>query len=207
VRDVLLIGAGGHASVILHMLRARGARVIGHVSPSCGTNRVDLPWLGTDDDLAALAERSLAAVMGLGKTGSENARSRLLDALQRLGYDLPVIVAPHAVVHEGVELGVTTVVMDGAVVVTGSVLGRGCIVNHNATVDHDCRLGDDVHVAPGATLSGGVRIGNRCLVGVGSSITPGISVCDDCVIGAGATVIRDIAEPGTYVGTPARRVR
>jgi serine acetyltransferase len=34
-----------------------------------------------------------------------------------------------------------------------------------------------------------------------------VKLCDDVVVGAGAVVARDIVEPGTYVGVPARRVR
>ena len=34
-----------------------------------------------------------------------------------------------------------------------------------------------------------------------------VTVCDDVVIGAGSVVTKDITEPGTYVGNPARRLR
>ena len=32
-----------------------------------------------------------------------------------------------------------------------------------------------------------------------------LSVCDDCLVGSGAAVVRNISEPGTYIGIPARR--
>jgi len=34
-----------------------------------------------------------------------------------------------------------------------------------------------------------------------------VTVCDDVVIGAGAVVTKDITEPGTYVGNPAKKIR
>ena len=33
------------------------------------------------------------------------------------------------------------------------------------------------------------------------------TICDNAVIGAGAVVTKDITEPGTYVGIPARKIK
>ena len=37
-------------------------------------------------------------------------------------------------------------------------------------------------------------------------VSNNITICGGCMIGAGAVVVRDIEEPGTYVGVPARRL-
>jgi acetyltransferase-like isoleucine patch superfamily enzyme len=47
------------------------------------------------------------------------------------------------------------------------------------------------------------RIGNGVAIGSGATLLP-VSVCDGAIIGAGAVVTRDITEPGTYEGNPAR---
>jgi acetyltransferase-like isoleucine patch superfamily enzyme len=49
-------------------------------------------------------------------------------------------------------------------------------------------------------------LGDRVSVGTNATVMP-VTVCDDVVIGAGAVVTKDITEPGTYVGNPARRLR
>ena len=99
-----------------------------------------------------------------------------------------------------------TAVFDGAVVNAGVVTGPTCVVNTNATVEHDCRFGTNVHIAPGATVSGGVTIGDHTFIGAGTVVIHGIRIVEGCMIGAGAVVTKDLTEPGTYVGTPARRV-
>ncbi|EPC04186.1 hypothetical protein L861_02415 [Litchfieldella anticariensis FP35 = DSM 16096] len=165
------------------------------------------PYLGTDDAFEQLRESlPSCAALGIGKIGVQTPRLDLLDRLQSLGFRVPVVLAPGAICHEGVQTGDGTVVLDGAVVVIGSRLGRACIVNTNATVDHDCVLGDDVHIAPGATLSGGVEVGDHCMIGTGANLIQMVRICADCMIGAGATVVSDISMPGIYVGTPARRI-
>ena len=204
--DVILLGGGGHARVVLDALLRLGHRVVGYAAPAPEGARISLPYLGPDDEvLQRLAGAGATGALGIGMARVDERRLQLLTAYEAAGVAFPPLVAPGASVHEDVTLGAASVVLDGAVVVTGAALGRACIVNTNASVDHDCRLGENVHVAPGATVCGGVRIGAHCLVGAGATLVPGIDVCTGVLIGAGAVVVRDVTEPGTYVGTPARR--
>lgn len=53
---------------------------------------------------------------------------------------------------------------------------------------------------------GSVVIGKYCFVGAGVVIIPGIKICDEVIIGAGAVVVKDITEPGTYAGVPAKKI-
>lgn len=205
--EFYVVGGGGHARVLVHGLQRLGHEVFGYTALHDEGVLLGAPYLGTDEAFHELAaHRPALAVLGMGKVAVETRRLSRLEQYQARGFRFPVIHTPAAIVHDDVSAGPGTVVLDGAVVVTGSRLGRACIVNTHATVDHECELGDDVHVAPGATLSGGVVIGDRCMIGTGANIMHAVRVCADCLIGAGATVIRDIVTPGTYVGTPARRI-
>lgn len=205
--EFYIVGGGDHSRVLIHGLRRLGYFVRGYVAPQDEGEVMGVPFLGNDAEmLAREAVQPYLAALGMGKVSVDTPRLGILEAYQAHGLQFPVIYTSGSIVHEGVIAGAGSVVMDGAVIVTGSRMGRACIVNTNATVDHNCHLGDDVHVAPGAVLSGGVEIGNRCMIGTGASLIHGIRVCADCLIGAGATVVCDIDMPGTYVGTPARRV-
>lgn len=207
VAEMVIIGGGGHARVIAQLLRRLGHSAGGYVAPSDEGPLAGLPWLGPD---AALRDPQPGmprqAVLGIGKLVPRSHRVTLMVQMLGWGIQFPALCASTACVHDDVMLDAGTVVLDGAVVVTGSRLGRGCIINTHAAVDHDCRLGDDVHIAPGAVLSGGVTIEDGSMVGTGACIVQGVRVCADVMIGAGATVARDITTPGTYVGTPARRL-
>lgn len=205
--DFVVLGGGGHARVIIQGLQSLGHQVCGYTAlEDVGVLR-GVPYLGCDTMLADLKPQLPDhAALGIGKVVVDSLRSGLMDRLIRLGFQLPSLIMPHAVVHDDVILGDGSVILDGAVVVCGSRLGRACIINTHASVDHDCVIGDDVHIAPGSTLSGGVVVGNRCMIGTGARLIHGVRLCDDCLIGAGTTVVRNIDIPGTYVGTPARRV-
>ena len=207
--EIVVIGGGGHAKVLISLLKKLGWEVLGYTDGQDRGFVLGIPYLGDDRVLAGVlsTHQHCSAVIGLGKVDASAARAQLQRDIRALGYDYPVVVSSRAVVNEGVVLGVGTVVLDGAVVNSGTVAGGLCILNTNSTVEHDCRLGDNVHVAPGATVSGGVTIGDDCMIGAGSTIIQGVTVCPSCLIGAGSTVIKDLDIAGVYVGNPARRVR
>ena len=95
--------------------------------------------------------------------------------------------------------------MAGAVVNPYTKIGQGCIINTCASVDHDCRIGDYVHVSVGSHLAGTVFIGNGTWIGAGAIVSNNVSICENCMVGAGAVVLKDITEPDTYIGIPARK--
>jgi acetyltransferase-like isoleucine patch superfamily enzyme len=50
-----------------------------------------------------------------------------------------------------------------------------------------------------------VFVGEGSWIGAGVSVNNNIKICSGCMIGAGAVVVKDIIEPGTYIGIPARK--
>jgi sugar O-acyltransferase (sialic acid O-acetyltransferase NeuD family) len=203
---IVVIGGGGHAKVLISVLRKTSWKILGYTDAEARGALLQAPYLGDDRILPDIlrGHPDAGAILGVGKISVSPTRLRLHACLESLGFALPVIVSPHALVNTEVDLGAGTVVFDGAVINTGTVAGRSCIVNTNATLEHDCNLGDDVHIAPGATVSGGVNIGNDCVVGAGAVVIQGVSICGGCLIGAGSVVTADLTAPGTYVGAPAR---
>jgi len=209
VAEIVVIGGGGHAKVLISLLKKLGWEILGFTDEQDRDFILGIPYLGDDSVLPDVlsTHQHCSAVIGLGKVDASAARAQLQREIRELGFDSPVVVSPRAVVNEEVELGPGTAVFDGAVVNSGTVVGGHCILNTNSTVEHDCRLDEHVHVAPGAIVSGSVVIGDGCMIGAGSTLVQDVIVCPGCLIGAGATVITDIDIPGVYVGNPARRIR
>lgn len=207
--EIVVIGGGGHAKVIISILRKlKRYRILGYTDLQDRGSVLEVPYLGADCELAALACRpqKLNAVLAVGQVGLGEKRHELWARLQSPTLSFPLIVSTGAIVNEGVSSGDGTVVMDGVVVNSGARIGCGAIVNTNATIEHDVVLEDWVHVAPGATISGGVTVGRFSMIGAGATVIQGIKIAAGCLVGAGATVVNDLTEPGVYVGTPARRI-
>lgn len=86
-------------------------------------------------------------------------------------------------------------------------IGINTIVNNGAIVEHEVKIGANCHIGPNATISGRCKIGDLVYIGVGATIKDYISVCSNVIVGAGATVVKNITEPGVYVGCPAKKIK
>ena len=198
---VILIGGSGHAKVVIDCIRAAGDAPMGILDDGIapGTKVLDVPVLGPTDRWQEFTQYKFIIAIG-----SNAVRARLAATMQVSWH---TAVHPQAVVSDYATLGQGTVVMPGAVINAGAAVGDHCIINTRAVVEHDCRLDDFVHISPCAALGGTVSVGAGTHLGIGASVRNNLSLCKDCVIGAGATVVKDITQPGTYAGVPARKIK
>ena len=193
---LIIIGASGHGKVVADIAALNGYK--------------DIVFLDDDESI-----RECAGYPVIGKSteapdgeifvavGNADTRKWLMELYK--DRVLPVLIHPNAVVAEGVEISVGSVVMAGAVINPGARIGKGCIINTSSSVDHDCIVEDFCHVSVGAHLSGTVVVGTGTWIGTGAIVSNNINICGGCMIGAGAVVIKNIDEPGTYIGIPARK--
>ena len=196
---VAVLGAGGHAKVVISTLRAAGyaiEAVFDDDSTKHGAQIMGLPIKGA---LSKAAEQgSRYGVVALGNNATRRTISERIIGLTWL-----TVVHPRAYVDPSVCLGEGTVVFAGAVLQADTVIGRHAIINTGATIDHDCILGDFVHAAPGSRLAGDVMVDEGVLLGIGSATIPGVHIGAWSVVGAGAAVTRDIPPGVLAVGVPA----
>ena len=197
-----LIGAGGHAKVVLDALLAGGAALatIRVRDGRAGMRGRDL--LGAIIDTPELDDRLVGQNIHVA-IGSIAVRADLLQRAVVFGARAVSVFHPSAQVSLFAEVDDGTFVAALAVIGPAARVGRGVIVNHGSVVDHDCIVGDHCHIAPNASLGGGVRLGHRVLIGAGAVVLPGVSIGDDAVIGAGAVVTRDAPDHAEWVGVPA----
>lgn len=200
----IVLGGGGHASVVVDTLRILGHTVIGYTDPANeAPPLLGVECLGGDDSLAAFAIDGIFLANGLGSTASTERRSDIYRHFISRGYGFPAILHPSAVVAASVHIGAGTQVMAGSVLQPSCKLGENVLINTRASVDHDCVIASDVHVAPGVTISGRVVIEEGAHIGTGATIVQCVRIGSRSVVGAGALVLRDVMPTTVVIGVPA----
>lgn len=199
-KRLLITGASGHGKVVADIAINCGYQDVAFLDDANGTTEcAGFPVVGKVSDAASLSDGGDFIVA----IGNARVRRKIQNEISGV---ITTLVHPAAVISRRVEIGRGSVVMAGAVINSDTKIGEGCIINTCASVDHDCVVGDYVHVSVGAHLAGNVHVGSGTWVGIGATVSNNVAICPDCMIGAGAVVVRDITEPGTYVGIPAKKL-
>lgn len=203
-RNLLVIAAGGHGKVVADAALAGGTwETVAFVDDRIAATEsvLGLPVVGPTSLLPALRDRFAAVAVAI---GASSERMRMLEHCRSLGFALPIIAHPSAVISSFAILQEGCVVCAQAVVSPGARLGIGCIVNTSASVDHDCQLGAGVHVCPGTRLAGDVHVGSGSWIGIGACVRQGTVIGANVTVGAGAVVVADVPSGLTVTGVPAR---
>ncbi|MBA2678181.1 MAG: acetyltransferase [Ktedonobacteraceae bacterium] len=202
---IIVLGGGGHASVLIATLLLQGRAVLGFVDSAAPMKSIyRVKCLGDDDEIWRHRPVEVRLVNGLGSIGSNIARSQLFHRFKDKGYRFASVVHPTAIVAHDVRLSEGVQIMAAAVLQPGSQVGANCIVNTGAVIDHHCKIGAHVHVGPGATLSGQVHLAVGVHIGTGASVIQSLRIGSWSVVGAGAAVVRNVPARVTVVGLPAR---
>ncbi len=204
----MIIGAGGHAKVLVAALRGTGREIIGLVDtdPSIhGAKVLDANVVGDDTAVFGHASDDVELVNGVGFTSRSSSRQQVFLRFTADGYSFAGVIHPSSVVETEVSMGEGVQIQAGAIVQPGSRLGANCIINTGARVDHDCNVGDHAHIGPGAILCGDCQIGTGSLIGAGAVVLPGRKIGAGVLVGAGAVLIEDVGDNQTVVGIPGRR--
>lgn len=210
MKKLLLIGGGGHCASVADAALATGAyEAIGivDIKPELALFG-EVPFVGTDDDLPRLyTEGYQYAFITLGSIGYSSKRERLYQLVLDIGFSVPNIIDPTAIISRHSTLSTGIFIGKKAVVNAGATIDDCAIINTSSVVEHDCQIGSFVHVSPSATLCGNVAVGFGTHIGAGATIKQGITVGEHAIVGMSSVVVHDIPDGVVAFGNPCREVR
>ena len=208
MQDLVIVGAGGNTRVILDMIALGGRyRVVGLLDDNparVGEVMMGAPILGPRSKLRELWDQGLRlAVVGVGAAKSTALRRQICDEVRELGFELPNIIHPTAILAPSAALGSGLLVMAGVIVNPCARIEDDVLVNTGSLVEHDCVLEQGSFLAPGVKLAGGTRVGRGAFVGVGAISIQGIQIGEESLVAAGAVLTKDVPARHFARGVPA----
>lgn len=207
-KKILLLGGGGHCKSVLDALltsKLYDEVAIIDRTESIGEKILSVPIIGDDKDLPSLFDNGFkSAFISVGSVGNPDVRVQLTSLIENLGFEIPNIVDPTAVVSRHATLGNGIFIGKNAVVNAGSFIHKGAIINSSSIIEHDCIVEEFSHIAPGAVLCGNVKVGAGAHIGANSVVKQQINIGADSIIGMGSCVLTNINNNAIAYGNPCR---
>jgi sugar O-acyltransferase (sialic acid O-acetyltransferase NeuD family) len=200
-KEILLIGAGGHAKSCIDIIESKGDYSIAHVIGQ--ESEVGLSILGhtvrySDSDLVKLRTQYEYAFIAIGQIRSSDTRKLIYLSLSKLGYTLPTIISKSAEVSRYAKIGAGSIVMNSAVLNADCTIGENVIINSGAIIEHDVSIGDNCHVSTRVTVNGGSKIGEGTFLGSGTVVRDGIEIGNNSFIGMACAITKNLP-PDTFL--------
>ena len=179
MRDLVILGAGGHGREVLDIVEAVNAvhatwRFRGFLDDGDpAVDRLHRRRAQVLGPVTALADMDAAFLIGIGQPED---RESVAAIASTTGHDAATLVHPLASVGSDNQLGMGVVPAAGARVTTNVHLGAHVHLNVGAVVSHDGLVGDFVTLSPGVFVNGGVTLESRVLLGTAAVVTPGRTI-------------------------------
>jgi sugar O-acyltransferase (sialic acid O-acetyltransferase NeuD family) len=196
-RNIILIGAGGHAKSCIDLIQSStdfNIKYIIGLKKELGRNIFGIKVMDNQKNLNELKKIAKYAIIGLGQIKSYKKRKDYFLKLKRYGFKIPKIISKNAILSKYSFIDEGTVVMNGSIINANVNIGKNCIINTKSLIEHDCDIGDNVHISTGAIINGGVKIGSGSFIGSGAVIIQDIKIGKNCIIGAGKLVKKNLKD-------------
>ena len=192
MKDIILLGAGGHCKSVIDVIEQENKYKIKGVidnNPDLkNTTILDYGIIGTDLDLKKISKTIKFALITVGQIKSPLERIKLYNLAVDLGFELPTITSPLAYVSKYAGVGIGTIVMHHSIVNANSYVGKNCIINSKALIEHDCVIKDHCHISTSANINGNVHVEQGVFIGSNSTIKESIKIKKNSFIKAGSLI-------------------
>ena len=201
-KDIAIVGAGGHTRSTINLINREEFNIIGiydeSFSSEVNEEILGIGVKGTQHGIPA----NVKIVLSVGDNKKRKTLYR--EFLSRIIQSN--LIHQSSIIEDSCSLGIANLIFANVYLNSKSVIGDNNILNTACIIEHEASLGSHNHISVGSVICGRVSIGNECFIGAGSVIKNGVEICSEVILGANSLVIRNITEPGVYVGSPAKKI-
>lgn len=192
MKQIILIGSGGHANSCIDVIKSEGKfKIYGFVSNEKSL-KLSYPLVGNDTDLSKVYKKCKNAIISIGSIKNPKKRIKIFKLLKKLNFKLPVIKSPNSYISPSAKIDEGSIIMHHVLINSNSVIGKNCILNTKSLIEHDVTIGDNVHISTAAVINGSVTVEDNTFIGSNATIKHGVKIGKNCVISAGAFLNKNL---------------
>ena len=120
---------------------------------------------------------------------------------------MAIIIHSSSYVDSSCKIGKGVFILPGCVLDRNVELKDNVLLNTGSVISHDSVVSAHTFLSPAVKIAGFVNIGECCNIGINTTIIDNIEIVANSQTGGGTVVIKNITEPGLYVGNPAKFIR
>lgn len=202
-KNICIIGAGGCGKEILCLITDLGRS--NDVYCFMETDEFYKKRIVLDIRVEPISNFNSEKHKAIVAVGDPHGREKIIKQLPK-STKFETLIHPNVSISKWNKIGEGSIICTGCILTCDIELGQHAYINSGCTIAHDCKIGDYFTAAPSVNISGKCEIGKRVYIGTNSAIRDKISICDEVIIGMGSVVVKDINEPGIYIGNPAKKL-
>ena len=193
IKPVVVLGAGGHAKVLIEILIRMEIEVLGvSIKFTDKPEKTNYRLFSDDEVMSKFSPKEINLVNGVGSLPNHKVRYDLSMTYAEKGYNFISISHPSSIISSDVKISEGAQLLAGTFIGSGSSIGTGTIINSHSSIDHDCEIQEYCHIAPGVTCSGQVKIGKFVHVSPGVTVINNIKIGDNSIINPGVIVTDNV---------------
>ncbi|MFB4393740.1 MULTISPECIES: acetyltransferase [unclassified Pseudomonas] len=167
----------------------------------------DLPIVAFDEICTQFSPHTHEVFVAIPASGLNRVRTRLYDAVKKLGYVCATYISSRAFVWRNAKIGENCFIFEHNTVQPFVEIGNNVILWSGNHIGHRSVIEDHCFLSSHVVVSGYCRIGSSTFIGVNATINDRIEIAADCVIASGALVNKHLRTPERiYYGAPAQEL-
>jgi UDP-perosamine 4-acetyltransferase len=111
MKKIVVIGGGGHAKVVISILKkTKKYEIVGFTDKDDKNKILGVDYIGNDNCLQKLYNQNVKlAVLGIGQISSADLRRTIVLKVKKIGFSFPSVVSTNAIINEDVNINEGTV--------------------------------------------------------------------------------------------------
>lgn len=168
--EIIIIGAGAHAKVVLEAIQMQGIYTVkGCCVDNIAVGEKVLNGILVMGDTMLTSVKGDESVYFIVAIGDNTAREKIFkNACKK--FKPASVIHPKSSVSSSAMIGEGSVILSNACINTSTSVGENSIINIGAVIDHDSNIGANTHISVGTIVGNNVTIDANEITAMGQII-------------------------------------